>query len=584
MRNHRLNVGFSSLLTVVLLLLVLTPRSADGQRQRQQQLERLLILPALPGDPADSLYVLELAEEMRSRLEGRLRSKVTVVSTSQYCEALGASGFDCGFIPDDNSALQLANFLRADSYTTSTFRRNSQPGIRIRMVDIGRSGIAGWVTVSSEADVSAKDFAKVVADSIRRQVEVAENARDCSQRRDRADYKGGRDRAERVFREYPNHPAAARCVADIFQATNQPPDSLIWAYQKVTTGDPLLERAWQRLAEAYFEKGDTLGAIESSEKRLAAVPDDPSLRLSVIQMWQLQEDYDRALSLVEEGLQRDPDNPNLKRLRARVCFDGQNWPCAVEAFGEWYESDVNQASDSLFFIQILGIAEFADDSTALQRWSKEAVTQFPNSLQFWGRRAGLLAMTADTAATLEAFKRVMELNPGEYRAILAYASRLAGTVTIDTSVPLDTATLVTADSLMTVVAEMAGDDPNTQRLLTAFYYRPGSALAQRQMRPDLAIAWLEKALGYDVAGTLTRPASFFYGLAAYFHLQPWFSEVAASESCELAREFDHFAKLGVERMTAGASLAQSTADQLLPGLEQISDGGTQMVERFCASN
>ncbi len=582
MRNHRLNIGFVSLLAVVMVLLALTPQSADGQRQRQ--LERLLILPALPGDLADSFYVLELADEMRSRLEGRFRSQVTVVTTDQYCEALEASGFDCAFIPDDDSALQLANFLRADSYTTSTFRRNSEPRIRIRMVDIGRSGIAGWVTVSGVGGVSAKDFARVVADSIRRQVQVSADARNCSDRSARADYKGGRDRAERVFREYPNHPAAARCVADIFQATNQPPDSLIWAYQKVTTGDPLLERAWQRLAEAYFQKGDTLGAIESSEKRLSTVPDDMSLRLSVIQMWQLHEDFDRALSVVEEGLQRDPDDPDLKRLRARLCFDGQDWPCAVEAFGEWYESDVNLASDSLFFIQILGAAEFADDGTALLRWSGEAVTQFPNSLYFWGRRAGLLAMGADTAATVEAFKRVMELNPGEYRSILAYASRLAGTVTIDTVVPLDTATLVTADSLMTVVAEMAGDDPNTQRLLAAFYYRPGSALAQKQMRPDLAMAWLEKAIGYDVAGTVTGPASFFYGLAAFFHLQPRYSEVVASESCESAREFDHLAKLAVERMAAGASLAQSTADRLSPGLEQISEGGSQMVERFCASD
>ena len=266
MRNQRLNFGFSSLLTVVLVLLALTPQSADGQRIRQT--ERFLILPALPGDPADSLYVLQLAHEIRSRLEGRFRTQVTIVSTTQYCDALEASGFDCAFIPDDNSARQLANFLRADSYTTSTFRRNSEPTIRIRMVDIGRSGIAGWLTVTGEPDKSAKDFAKVVADSIRRRVQVAANVRNCAERRDRADYKGGRDRAERVFREYPNHPAAARCVADIFQATNQPPDSMIWAYQKMTTGDPLLERAWQRLAEAYFEKGDTLGAIESTEKRL----------------------------------------------------------------------------------------------------------------------------------------------------------------------------------------------------------------------------------------------------------------------------------------------------------------------------
>ena len=582
MRHHRLNFVFSSLLTVVLVLLVLTPQSADGQR-RQRQMERFLILPAVPGDPADSSYVLELAAEIRSRLEGR-SNQVTIVTTSQYCTALEASGFDCAFIPDDESALQLANFLRADSYTTSTFQRNSEPGIRIRMVDIGRSGIAGWTTVSYEANVSPKDFAKVVSDSIRKQVKVATNARNCSERRDRSDYEGGRDRAERVFLEYPNHPAAARCVADIFQAMNQPPDSLIWAYQKMITGDPFLEQGWQRLAEAYFEKGDTLGAIESSEKRLGAVPGDLSLRMSVISMWQMQQDYDRALSVVGEGLQLDPDNTDLKRVRARVCFDGQDWQCAVEAFGEWYESDVNQASDSLFFIQILGAAEVADDSMALLRWSKEAITQFPNSLNFWGRRAGLLAMTADTAATLEGFKRVMELNPGEYRAILAYASRLAGTVTIDTTVPLDTATLVTADSLMTVVAERAGDDPNTQRLLAAFYYRPGSILAQKQIRPDLAMVWLEKAIGYDVAETVTGPASFFYGIAAFFHLQPLYSEVVSSESCELAQEFDRSATLAVERMTAGASLSQSTADQLLPGLEQMSTGGRQMVARFCASN
>ena len=104
------------------------------------------------------------------------------------------------------------------------------------------------------------------------------------------------------------------------------------------------------------------------------------------------------------------------------------------------------------------------------------------------------------------------------------------------------------------------------------------------MRPDLAMAWLERAIGYDVAGTVTRPASFFYGLAAFFRLQPWYAEVVASESCELAREFDHFAKLAVQRMAAGASLAQATADQLLPRLEQISEGASQMIERFCASN
>ena len=134
------------LVSAVVLGMVAFPQSADAQRQRS--LERFLIMPPIPASAADSAYVLEIAEEVRSRLEGRFRTQVLIISTEQYCEALEASGFACSFIPDENSALQLANFLRADSYTVSTFRRNSEPRVTIRMVDTGRSGIAGSVTVS----------------------------------------------------------------------------------------------------------------------------------------------------------------------------------------------------------------------------------------------------------------------------------------------------------------------------------------------------------------------------------------------------------------------------------------------------
>jgi tetratricopeptide (TPR) repeat protein len=581
-RNFRLFLGYAFLISAVSLGLLASPEAAEAQRNRV--LERFLILPPHPDDHADSAYVLQLAHEVRMRLEGRFRTQVTIVSTEQYCEALEASGFDCTFLPDVNSALQLANFLRADSYTTSEFRRNSVPRVTIRLVDIGRSGIAGMVTVIGEEGQGPDDFAKAVADSIRRQVGAAEQARGCSDRRDRQDYRGARERAERVFREYPNHPAAAQCVADIFVATDQGPDSLIWAYTKVVTGDRMLERGWQRLAEAYFLKGDTLGAIESMESRLRANADDMDLRVSVITMWQLQEEYDRALILVEEGLDLEPGDPNLIRLRARMCFNGQNWPCAVEAFGDWYDTDPSQASDSAFFIQVLGAAEFADDSTARLQWTEEAVEQFPNSLRFWRQRGGILSTaTSDTVATLEAYRQVMELAPDDFRAKLAYASTLVGTVVIDTSVALDTATLFRADSIMTVVREMAGDDPGIQRMMAPFYYTPGAAIAQLRTHPALAMEWLDRAIEYDVTGQITGPASFFYGFAAFFHLQPLYAEVAASESCERAQEFEVIAKLGLERMTAGASVSQSTAEGLLPGLQQISDAADQLITVFCGS-
>ena len=109
-------------------------------------------------------------------------------------------------------------------------------------------------------------------------------------------------------------------------------------------------------------------------------------------------------------------------------------------------------------------------------------------------------------------------------------------------------------------------------------------MAQLQMRPDIVMVWLEKSLGYDVAGQITAPANFFWGYMAYVHLGGRFEEVRDAESCEVSQEFDQMAKLAIERMIAGASISQSTADQLIPGLQQVSDVGTQFVDRDCTSN
>ncbi len=571
------------LVSAVVLGMVAFPQSADAQRQRS--LERFLIMPPIPASAADSAYVLEIAEEVRSRLEGRFRTQVLIISTEQYCEALEASGFACSFIPDENSALQLANFLRADSYTVSTFRRNSEPRVTIRMVDTGRSGIAGSVTVIGEtANIEAKQLGRAVADTLRNQIRVAENARGCYERRDRNDVRGARDRAERVFRDFPNHPAAAQCVADIFVATQQPADSMIWAYTKVITGDPLNERGWSELARFFFAKGDTIGAIESTEKRLSMTPDDLELRLQVVQMWRLSEAYDRALAVVVSGLERDPTHPDLIRSRARLCFDAQDWPCVLEAFGVWYESDDQLASDSSFFVQVFGAAEFAQDSSALFQWTEEAVERFPNALGFWRRRTALLSTTDDGEALLEAYERLMALNPDDYMTKLAYVNILIDAIVIDNAVPLDTATMMRADSLMMVIAEMAGDDANVKRSLAVFYYQPAAAMAQLQMRPEMVMEWLETAMGYDVAGQITAPANFFWGYMAYVHTGGRFEEVNGAESCEVSQEFDRMAKLGLERMNAGAHISQETADQLIPGLQQVSDVGTQFVERDCSGN
>ncbi len=129
---------------------------------------------------------------------------------------------------------------------------------------------------------------------------------------------------------------------------------------------------------------------------------------------------------------------------------------------------------------------------------------------------------------------------------------------------------------------MAGDDENIKRSLAVLYYTPAAAMAQLQLRPLIVMAWLEKSMGYDVTGQVTGPANFFWGYMAIVHLGGRFQAVMDAESCEISQEFDSMAKLGLERMMAGASISQSTADQLIPRLEQVSGVGTQFVDRDCS--
>ena len=310
--------------------MVATPLAA--QRRQPQNLKRILVLPPVPVDLADSIYVLQLAFELRERLTGRVRGMMNVITTERLCEALEASGFECSFIPDVNSAGQLAQFLRADSYGVATFRRNSEPRLRMRLVDLNRSGVAGWVTIVGEAGQSAEDFSKVVVDSIRNQIDVSENVRDCNARRDRNDFKGARDRADRVFREYPNHPSAAQCVAYVFEASGQPVDSVIWALQRIVAGDSLLERQWERLAQSYLTKGDTVAAIRAFDSQLLADPTNGILRLSVNRMW-LELDLDRAVAVLDEGLAMNPGDLEFLRARARTCFTGECSSCWKAGIG-----------------------------------------------------------------------------------------------------------------------------------------------------------------------------------------------------------------------------------------------------------
>lgn len=573
MRKHSYAIRLAFFAAAAVPLAV--PLHVEAQR-RPQNLDRVLILPPLPRERAqDSAYALTFANEIRDHLAGRTRNQVQVVQTDQYCEALEASGFPCDILLDNNSAEQLARFLNADAYVIGELRRNSTPAVHLRMIDLRRSGLAGWVHVEPESNVDAERLANLAGDSIRDYVRAADRVKDCSERRDRSDFSGARSRAQDVFEDYPNHPGAAMCLSYVFEAQQAPADSLIWAYRKAVAGDSLLERAWERLGQQLLFAGDTAGAIESFQGQLNAKPENEELRIAIASQMIVLGDYQGARDLAEQGLEINP-SMQLLVLKARACSDGEMWPCALEAFNQQYEANTELAQDTAFLQQVIGAAGFAQDPEQAVRWTRIALDNFPDRTPFWMAHGSALRDAGMPDSALQIHRTVAEREPENTRAPLAMAQIVIERVEVDSAIPLDTASVMLADSLLQSVALRAMGDSATLRTVGALYVTPGLRMGQARLHSKVAVDWLAKALEQPIQGTVRDQANFFLAFSTLLYLGEFFNEVRDSESCELAEEYARLVTQGQEALEAGASVAPTAVPQIEERLQQLAD----IVPRF----
>jgi tetratricopeptide (TPR) repeat protein len=564
----------------------LVPADAAGQRQAAQG-ERFLILAPIPEDPGDSAFAVQLGDELRSRVEGKTRRRLTVISKERIGEALEASGFSRDAILDRSAAEQLARFLQADAYTVGTLVRNPAPRVSIRLVDLRRSGLSGWIHHEGPVGATARQMAEVMADEMERHVRAAERTRECYERRDRRDFSGAKDRARRAFEEVPNHPAAALCIAVVFEVERAPADSQVAVLEMAVKGDSLNARAWDMLGRAYQQLAssrsdpaqalqDSLRAAEAFAKQLLSDPGDTRLRTGIAALFITLRQHERARQILDQGLERSPEDLTMLQLKARACEEGELWSCLVDALAAQYDIDTSLVGNVDFYAKIFGAAQSANDTAAMLKWSEEAVRRAPQSVALWRARSSALNAAGMTDSALVAYQKIAELDPRDFRPLLGMAQILTERVKIDTTVALDTVTLGRVDSLLQRVVTMTSNgsqpaDTTVWMNVAVMYFRPATQMIQGRVRPDFAIRWLEKAKAYDLRKQLTTQADFFLGLGYMFNLSSAFdfNRLSESRSCRTLRELDEYLKKLRAAMTAGASVQPGTAQQVLSNIEGI---------------
>jgi tetratricopeptide (TPR) repeat protein len=591
-----------------------TPLAAQSQVQTQ----RVLVLTPLPATPSDSAYAVEFAVEFRNKLQGKTRRDFTVVTTDKIGEALEASGFSKFALLDNSAAVQLARFLQADGYIVGQIASQPTPKVDLHMVDLhGRSGLSGWVHAAGKPGMNGKDLASVAADSMDAALKAAQETRTCLDRRDRRDFDGAKDHARRAFAAMPNHPAAAMCLAVVMEAQQAPPDSEIPALERAVKGDSLYTRAWDMLGRAYQAKGthaDSIRAAEAFYSELQADPSDSKLRTGIAALLMTLKQDERARDVIDEGLKVNPNDLMALQMKARACEDGAGnearrvdslvaahaeaattaaartraaglWGCLASALAGQYDLDTTLVGKADFYGKLFGAASQASDTAAMLKWSAEAVKRLPKDPTMWRARLAAFTTAGLTDSVLVADRHIAELDKSDIRPLLGMVQVYEDStrLKIDSAVPLDTTTLKRVDSLLQGVVALkstpSGQPTDTTVWLNValMYFKPATQMVQKRLDLPLAIDWLNKAEKYDVQKKLTTQAEFFTGLAMTFNMQNVFDfkVLQKSRSCKDLGELNTYVTRLKGAMTAGASVQQATAQQVLKsveGVEKFVDG------------
>jgi tetratricopeptide (TPR) repeat protein len=551
---------------------VMAPGVAEAQLARRAPTDRVLVLSPLPGAGVDTAYAMAMGDALRERMETRYRMRFIVVRSVTICEALEASGFTCAAPLPVENAPALARFLQTTGYAVSWLEKGPDSlRLRLRLVDAAGSGLSGWDRFAAPAATPAADFGRTVADGLEPQLRAAEYTRDCTERRQRSDPKGAAERAGRAFAIFPNHPAAAMCLALTYELEEQPIDSIVGALRRAVTGDSLNADAWEELGRRLQEKGDTAGALGAFTSQLRAEPTNMRLRLGISAALTAQRQFADAVVLLDEGLAMNPGDMPTLQLKERACLDGELWRCGLDALEQEFELDTALASDSIFYQKTFGAAQSIPDTAAMVLWSGRAIEQFPTSVALWRARAAALKTSGQRPEAVAAYQRIVDLDSTQIGSALAAGQYLLDTsLVIDTAVPLDTARLLLAERMLLLAGSQVTDTATSMAIATLFY-NPAAKIAQLRMMPHLPLAsrFLEHALAFDKRGALRGPANFFLGLSLFFQVTELDGRVRQEKSCALVDVEIEMTRRAKQAFQLGRQISPQTTDQLMGYVNQI---------------
>ena len=581
--------------------------AAPAQQGYQPPSMKLLVLPLMAKTPTDSAMSVAVMDAAREKLGQMARSKVQVVPKPKLCEALKASDYPCDVLLDETQASQLARFLTVNAYSSGTLERsNGSLGASLRVRDIGSSGMAALLSVSSPNPATAASLGEAIANRLNNVVKAAEQARECVDARQKSQFPKALDAARKALVIEPNLPAAHMCVATVYEAQHMPLDSQLVAYQRASKGDSLNATAWENIAHIYQQKGDTLKAIDALTHELAGEPQNIQLRLGIVELLRQQHQYERGKALLEEWLSRNQTDERASAFLLRICIEGGLFRCELDAFVKQYSADTSKGADSAFLKATIGAAQQVADTQQLLVFAHVAVRHFLKSAAFWKTLGAAFDLKGQKDSSLWAYKQSLALDPNDISNALLVAKAIVDGTTYDTSqankLKTDTVQLRQfraafadrVDSAKVYLDRALASSDSTQRLNAMVIMLSGASKIAQAQAYDRAYPWLDQLLTAvapktpaDTVGPRQQiriQASFWYGLVSLQTLSGPYAAMTKAKSCEQAKAINERIIRSKEAMDLGMRVSPQFVAQLLGGITKYQEAMLKVKQAFKCKN
>lgn len=574
----------------------------------QQPSVRLLVLP-FQSSSADSAASIAVSDAVRNRVNSLVKSKVMVVPKEKLCEALKQSGFPCDGLLDDQQARQLARFLQVHAYTTGSFVKNGTSlNAEVQLIDIGSSGIAGRFTATNGNPGTAAALAEVIAQRIGSTVRLSEPIRNCNDERKKGNFGRARGEAQKALTQDPNSTGAWLCISTIYETQRMPPDSIIAVNERALKGDSLNATALENVARAYQQKGDTLKAMDAFIRQLEGEPRNTQKRLGIAQLLRQMKQHDKAVEVLDRGLQVIPGDAQLLDMKLTICTEASNYRCASDVWVAKVKHADSLLADSTVLKPAIGAAQQAADTQALDLFTGAAYQHFPNNVSFVRARAGAFELQGKADSAMAYYKKALTIEPNDAGTSLQIGKAVVDAAVWDTAAANrmkgDTAALnrmravfaQKVDSARPFLRPGLTSPDSTQRLAAAvIMLTAGSKLAQAGAYPA-AYHWLDTLLTIvapktptDTAGPKQQVrvnASFWYGLSSVITLNGPYQAMTKAKGatrCPEARTvFDRLTRTK-NALLLGRRVHPPTADQMLGFVAQYEKAKPSVQRAFKCS-